>query len=102
MTQYYEGNNGQTIKINIAGNKFLTQLTIFLWDKIGIARPLSEMDCLLIARILKNYVKLSEYFTLNKNDFWGINKYLGNPQTDTLVWLQKKIIPFFESCEGIK
>lgn len=101
MTQTYTNLAGEEIDINIAGNIFLTKITCFLWDKIGF-HPTTKADCELVVRILKNYIKLSEYFQLNPNDFWGINQFLNIPYDSTTIkWLEEEIIPFFERSEGL-
>lgn len=58
MTQTYYAVHGNTKDINITGNQFLDNLTLGLWDKIGIPRPLSESDAKLVARMLRNYAAL--------------------------------------------
>ena len=56
--QTYYAVNGAEIDSNVSGNNFLNKITLGLWDKVGIPRPLSEDDAQIVARILRNYASL--------------------------------------------
>jgi len=103
MTQTYFAKNGETLDINQAGNKFLDKITLGLFDKVGIPRPLLESDAKLVSRILNNYIKLQEITKsmpeAEQYYFWN---QLGHKQETphTIVWI-KKVSSFLERGEGL-
>lgn len=102
MSQEYYGNNGENFSINTNGTNLLDRLTLCLWEKVGIPRPLSKEDALLVARILDNYIKLQNV-TMNDETsslhFWS--KY--GLQQDFIENLRftAKISDFFKRCNGL-
>jgi len=103
MSQDYFANNGEMETVNYSGNKFLGKLTFGLWDKIGIPRPLSEMDSKLIARIINNYIKLQTKDRIMFRD--AIQRQLHEigyklEEEDTIIWL-KELANFFEKSGGL-
>ena len=102
ITQTYYGKNGELFDINVSGNHFLAKITMLRWDKIGIPRPLSKEDALLISRILKNYVKIQKDTSKDKahgSYFWSKYGYAQDDDED-IEWVQK-VADFFDRCEGL-
>lgn len=102
MSQEYYGNNGENFAINVTWNRFLEKMTLCLWDKVGIPRPISKDDALLISRILRNYIKLQE-MTSPENYYGTIMWSMHGFKQDNPEELKKtgKIADFFERCNGL-
>ena len=102
MSQEYYGNNGEDFPISTSWNRFLDQITLCLWDKMGIPRPLSKDDALLVSRILRNYIKLQE-ITAPENYYGTIMWSMYGFKQDDPEELKKagKIAEFFERCNGL-
>jgi len=97
MTQTYYAVNGEVKDINVTGNRFLDKLTFPLWDKAGIPRPLPKAETKLIARMLRNYVKLQrikpgEYF-------WKELGWIQDSEAD-IIWAEE-VADFFENSSGL-
>lgn len=102
MSQEYYGNNGEQFSINVNGTTLLNRLTLCLWDKVGIPRPLSNEEALLISRILDNYITLQKVTMGDESystPFWS--KY--GLQQDHVENLEVtiKISNFFKRCDGL-
>lgn len=102
MTQIYYGNNGEIFHCNVSANHFLGKITLGLWDKVGIPRPLSKDDSLLISRILKNYIKMQKETSSDKAygaHFWSMNGFAQDDNED--IDFTNEIAQFFERCGGL-
>jgi hypothetical protein len=61
-------------------NEILNVLTAGVWDKVGIRRPCTADDAKLVARIIRNFLKV---YNVMKDDpdvrqtCWFIRKYFG-------------------------
>ena len=102
MTQEYYGNNGEDFPISASWNRFLDQITLCLWDKMGIPRPLSKDDALLVSRILRNYITLQK-MTAPENYYgtimWSMYGFKQDgPET---LKVAEEIASFFERCNGL-
>jgi len=102
MTQTYYGINGELFDVNVTGNHFLAKLTVGLWDKFGIPRPLTKPDSLIVARLLRNYIKLQTLISSNEDygkSIWSSHGYRQD-DIEELNWL-KEVAGFFERCDGL-
>ena len=102
MTQTYYGINGELFDINVTGNHFLAKLTLGLWDKAGIPRPLTKKDSFIVARLLRNYIKLQTITSSNDEygkTFWSSHGYRQD-DIEEINWLTK-VAGFFERCDGL-
>ena len=102
MSQEYYGNNGEDFPINTTWNRFLDRITLCLWDRIGIPRPLSKEDALIIARIMNNYITLQEMTAqedFNGDSMWSM--YSLKQDGPEALKIAKKIAEFFERCNGL-
>jgi len=102
MSQEYYGNNGEEFAINRNGNELLDRLTLCLWDKVGIPRPLTKEDALLISRMLNNYIELQKVTTgddFYSSIFWS--KYgLHQDDLENLEFTIR-MAEFFKRCNGL-
>lgn len=97
MMQTYYAVNGEVKDINATGNRFLDKLTFPLWDKAGIPRPLSEADTKLIARMLRNYVRLQRIKPCEY--FWKVMGWIQDDDTN-IIWVEE-VAKFFEESGGL-
>jgi hypothetical protein len=99
LTHTHNSKNGQSLDVNISGGNFLAKITLYLFEKVG-CHPKTREDSLLVARVLKNFVRLQEL-------------WIGSPEADsikifayedpikkynprTIKWVKEVVIPFFE------
>ena len=102
MAQQYYGCNGRLLQLNVSANHFLEKITLCLWDKVGIPRPLSKEDAVLIARILRNYVTLQEVYLDDPGQgthFWSLYGLGQDDEED--IKFTSEIALFFEECNGL-
>ncbi len=102
MSQQYYGCNGRLLDLNVSANHFLEKITLCLWDKVGIPRPLSQEDALLIARILRNYISLQKVYLDDRGQgtyFWSL--YGLSQDDEEEIRFMTEIAVFFEECNGL-
>lgn len=119
MSQEYYAVNGTDLSVAHHYAEMLGVLTAGLWDKVGIRRPCSSEDAKLIARIIRNFVKV--YNNLKDDPdvhqtCWFIRKYYGItpsmgvlkdepkdelPLTDMDPEFLLEMADFFESSGGL-
>lgn len=102
MTQEYYGNNGENFAINVTWNHFLERMTLCLWDKVGIPRPLSKEDALLIARILNNYItlqRITDKEGCHESCMWSM--YGLKQDGPEALKKAEEILDFFVRCNGL-
>lgn len=102
MSQEYYGNNGEQFTINVNGTALLDRVTLCLWDKVGIPRPLSNEDALLISRMLDNYITLQKVTMGDESyskPFWA--RYGLKQDCDENLEVTIKISNFFKRCDGL-
>jgi len=119
LSQEYYAVNGAELSIAHHYSEMLSVLTAGLWDKVGIRRPCSAEDANLVARIIRNFVKV---YNIMKDDpdvrqtCWFIRKYYGItpsmgvlkdeprnelPLTDDDPEYLLEIADFFEASGGL-
>jgi len=103
MTRTYTDiGTGKSIDINVAGNDYLGEITVGLWEKLGFA-PRTEEDCQIVARIIRNQIKYQEYneFPDYKDGFlYGRFKI---PKLNVVeIKNMKRVAQFFEKAKGIR
>lgn len=102
MAQYYYGANGTEITCHKADNDFLDRLIYGLFSyKIGIPRPISKENALIVSRMLYNFAQLQR-LTLNGEAEQYAWKFLGYEQfeLDEIEWAEKTA-EFFEKSGGL-
>lgn len=96
-TTYRDKKTGKELDINIAGNTYLSRITVGLWRKLGFA-PRSYEDCQIACRILKNHLIYQTYEDFILMEF-GIEKL----KDDEITFFKEEVLPFFENAkEGIE
>jgi len=71
-------------------------------DKSGIPRTLSKSDSLIVAGMLRNYIKLQTFTAMNEvcgTSFWQLHGYR-QYDIEEINWLTK-VAGFFERCDGL-
>ena len=69
----FYGKNGKEFYRNVSGGDFLSKRTYGLFPLIG-CYPTSEEDCKLVARILRNYANLDQYWSPYTLEIYGVEK----------------------------
>ena len=103
LSQTYYAVYGKNKDVNVSGNELLAKLTIGLWDKVGIPRPLSKEDAELVARVLYNYANLME-ITLEESKenaycFW--HRYGHDVLENHDIRFLRSMGEFFDNCGGL-
>ena len=102
MSQEYYGNNGENFAINVTWNRLLDRMTLCLWDKVGIPRPLSKEDALLIARMLNNYITLQKITGKEQcHEYCMWSMYGFKQDGPEALKIAEGIAKFFERCNGL-
>lgn len=94
MTSYLLGKNKTELKLNIFWGQALNWLAWGLKPKIGVYAPMSEEDCKLVAKIIRNKTRI---FDINKED-----KEHSTLRFMSIVFLFDKKEYFFDSKNAIK
>jgi len=98
----FYANNGKTLDMNHPAKQLLDRMTMCWWGLIGIPSKVSKEDALLIARSLKNYVKL-QTITLKDKTGYILWKSMGYEQEDLeSIKYWRKAYRFFRDSGGIK
>jgi len=93
MGHTFYGKHGYYFNRNVAAGDFLAKITLGLWDKIG-CHPKTDEDCKLVARILRNRIKLNEYLPYAYfEQIYGLTK-----EDDFMVRWMRSLANFFELC----
>lgn len=95
MSRTYYGKNGTHLDANISAGNFLDQLTFGLFDTIG-CYPKNDEECKIVARILKNYIHLNQFWSPSWKNLYGVSK----DDNDSLMWMVQAV-NFFENAEEI-
>jgi hypothetical protein len=99
----FYANNGKTLDMNHPAKQLLEKMTMCWWNKLGIPSKISKEDTLMMARILKNFIKLQK-ITYYSNDDEGLQwRIYGFVQEDVenIGWW-KLVYKFFKESGGIK
>jgi len=91
MGSTFYGRNGETFEMNVAAKTDLDKLTFGLWDKLGIPRDIPMNDTNIIARMIRNMVRIQK-LTHGTPEMESFLKMVGFTQYDT------EEIEFFESA----
>ncbi len=95
----YIGKNGKEINANADMVDWLTKLTRLLFNKFGIPRPCSKKDCKIIARMIRNYITLMQWYDESNWEKVGMsNETMDETDKETLL----EFAEFFDTCRGLK
>ena len=95
MGRDYIGKSGNSFSINVAGTEFLDKLTFGLFEKIGCF-PKTKEDCLLVARVFKNRIRLNKYYLPFWKEMYDVDKF-----TEGEAEMLEEAVDFFEHSEGL-
>ena len=95
MGRDYIGKSGNSFSINVAGAELLDKITFGLFEKIGCF-PKNKEDCLLVTRVLRNRVRLNNYYLPFWKEMYDIEKF----SNDIANWMEEAA-DFFEKSNGL-
>jgi hypothetical protein len=97
MGREFYNEKGQEVYMNISTWQFINNISIGLFEKIGVIWPINQKDCKLIARIMKNIIHYNKigFPSYYKDKIPTLNK-------QEIKYLETEILPFFENSKWIK
>jgi len=97
MSRIYTAVSGNTLEVNIAGGTFLDRLTFPLFEKIGCF-PKTRDECLIVARLIHNYIHLQQYWSSSWKEIFGLP--FEKESAETIEWLEE-VEEFFRDADGL-
>lgn len=93
---YVNIKTGEEFSANSDGGIFLSKITFGLFETIG-CYPKTVEDCKLVARILKNRIRLNKWYSDYWEELFGVEK-----ETPKGIKWMKEGCKFFNNIEDIK